>query len=136
MKIFLDTSALIAYYNVDDVHHGEASRVFERIRRGEIPFTEFFVTDFVFDETVTFMECVLNEHELAVSVGEALLTSPFTTVLRTDEKLFHEVWDFFKENTGYSFTDCSSFSAMREHGITHAFTFDKHFKDAGFQTIP
>ena len=39
------------------------------------------------------MECVLNEHELAVAVGEALLTS-FTTMLRIDERLFHEAWDF------------------------------------------
>lgn len=136
MKIFLDTSALIAYYNVDDEHHAEASGVMKKIREGEIPLTRFYITDYVFDETVTFMECVLKRHGLALDVGEALLTSPFTTMHRIDEESFREAWDLFRERRGYSFTDCTSFIAMKRHGITHAFTFDGHFKDAGFRTLP
>lgn len=136
MRIFIDTSALIAYYNIDDEHHVEALEAMEKIRKGEIPLTRFYITDYIFDETITFMECVLNEHELALNVGEALQTSPFTTMIRVNEDLFEEAWGFFKENKGYSFTDCTSFHAMRRHGITHALTFDKHFQRAGFQAIP
>jgi len=136
MKIFLDSSALIAYYNADDKYHAEALEAFKKIEKGEIPLTRFFITDFIFDETITFIECVLNRHELAQSIGEALLTSPFTTMLRVDEEAFHGAWDFFKGNKGYSFTDCTSFTLMKENGVTHAFTFDEHFKDAGFQLIP
>lgn len=33
MRIFLDTSALIAYYNVDDRYHAEASETMERIKK-------------------------------------------------------------------------------------------------------
>ena len=136
MKIFIDTSALIAYYNVDDEHHAEASEAMEKIRKGEIPLTRFYTTDYIFDETITLIECVLNRHELALNVGEALQTSPFTITIRINEDLFREAWSFFKENKGYSFTDCTSFNAMKKHGVTHAFTFDKHFQNAGFQTIP
>jgi len=136
VKIFLDTSALIAYYNVDDEYHAEAFEAMEKIRRGEIPLTRFYITDYIFDEIIAFIECVLNRHELALNVGEALQTSPFTIIIRIDEELFMEAWSYFKENKGYSFTDCTSFNAMKKHGVTHAFTFDKHFRNAGFQTIP
>ena len=132
----MDTSALIAYYNVDDKYHANAVRIMQKLEKGEVPLTRFYVTDYVFDETVTFIECVLNEHELAVSVGKALQTSPFTTMERIDEGSFKGSWSFFKANTQYSFTDCTSFNIMRRLGITHAFTFDKHFKSAGFQMIP
>jgi predicted nucleic acid-binding protein len=136
MKIFIDTSALIAYYNIDDLHHAEASEVFNKIEKGEISLTRFFTTDYILDETVTFIECMLNRHELAVSVGQGLLTSPFTTLLRIDEEFFQEAWNHFGDSRGHSFTDCTSFTVMRKFGITHAFTFDRHFGEAGFQTIP
>ena len=136
MKIFLDTSALIAYYNVDDLYHAEASETMEKIRRGEIPLTRFYTTDYILDETLTFIECVLSMHELAVEVGEALQASPFTTIIRIDEETFREAWSIFKKSRGYSFTDCTSFTVMKKYGITHAFTFDRHFRDAGFQSIP
>jgi uncharacterized protein len=36
---------------------------------------------------------------------------------------------------GVSFTDCVSFAIMRRHKIRTAFTFDRHFKLAGFNVI-
>lgn len=136
MKIFIDTSALIAYYNIDDRHHGDASEVMMKIKEGEIPLTRFYITDYIFDETMTFMECVLNNHRLAQEVGEALLSSPFTTMLKIDEEAFQDAWELFKERVGLSFTDCSSFAIMERYGIAQSFTFDKHFKDAGFKILP
>ena len=136
MKIFLDTSALIAYYNVDDRYHIEASETMKRISGGEIPLTRFYTTDYILDETLTFIECVLGMHELAVKVGEALQASPFTTIIRIDEEIFSEAWSIFRESRGYSFTDCTSFTVMKKYGIPIAFTFDRHFRDEGFQTIP
>ena len=136
MKIFIDTSALIAYYNADDKHHEEAVEVMGKIERGNIPLTRFYITDYIFDETMTFMECVLRSHRLAMDVGEALLSSPFTTMLRIDEEAFQDAWRRFAEMKGVSFTDCSSFAVMERLGITHAFTFDRHFREAGFKTLP
>ncbi len=136
MKIFLDTSALVAYYNINDKYHVEASEVMESIKRSEIPLTRFYVTDYIFDETVTFIECVLGNHEFAVKIGEALQTSPLTTIIQVDEDLFTESWGFFRQNEGYSFTDCTSFQVIKRHGIDSAFTFDEHFKKIGIKTIP
>ena len=35
-----------------------------------------------------------------------------------------------------SLVDCVSFDIMRRLGIREAFTFDKHFKEQGFQCLP
>jgi len=68
--------------------------------------------------------------------GGALQTSPSTTIIRIDEEIFSEAWSIFRESRGYSFTDCASFTVMKKYGIPIAFTFDRHFRDEGFQTIP
>ena len=136
MKIFLDTSAIIAFYNADDRWHAEAARVMASIAEGTIPLTRFYISDYVFDEAMTFMECVIGDHALATAVGEALLSSPFTAMISVDEEAFEKTWDRFKKGRGLSFTDCSSFVLMEAYGISHAFTFDSHFKEAGFQILP
>lgn len=32
--------------------------------------------------------------------------------------------------------DCTSFAIMEQLRLTEAFTFDRHFKQVGFQTLP
>ena len=106
------------------------------ISTGRIPLTRFYVSDYIFDEAMTFIECVLGDHGLAQGVGEALLSSPFTILLRVGDEVFQETWDRFKASRGRSFTDCSSFVLMEKNGVNHAFSFDEHFKDEGFQILP
>jgi len=36
----------------------------------------------------------------------------------------------------WNLTDCVSFATMKRHGVKTAFTFDSHFKQAGFATVP
>lgn len=136
MKIFIDTSAIIAYFNADDRFHGEAEGIMRSLTEGGIPITRLYISEYVFDEAVTFIEYVLRDHALAVDVGEALLSSPFTTMLRVEDDVFEEAWERFRAGEGLSFTDCSSFALMDRYGINHAFTFDRHFTEAGFQVLP
>lgn len=136
MSLFLDTSAVVALYNEDDDFHAEALDVMARIERNEIEFTRFYITDYVFDEAMTFLECVVRDHALAVEVGEALLNSPHVVIEQVGEGLFQASWGRFRESEGLSFTDCVSFSFMREKGVTRAFTFDDHFRREKFETVP
>jgi len=136
VKIFLDTSALVAYYNKDDSSHEAASQVMNRFLTGEVPLTKFFISDYVFDETVTVIECVLRRHDLAIEVGEAVRASPRTMMLRVDEPTFEASWKLFRNMRDASFTDCTSFVLMKSLGLQAAFTFDSHFKKAGIKTIP
>jgi predicted nucleic acid-binding protein len=136
VKVFLDTSALVAYYNEDDSLHEAADEAMSKFLSGEIPLTKFFATDYVFDETVTVIECVLGKHDLAIEVGEALRTSSRTMMLHVDEPTLEASWKLFRIMRDVSFTDCTSFVLMRTLGLQAAFTFDRHFKRAGFKTIP
>jgi len=103
---------------------------------GEVPLTKFFTSDYVFDETITVIECVLRRHDLAVKVGEALLESPRTEILPIDRDTFEASWKLFIASRGLSFTDCTSLVLMRALGIQATFTFDRHLKALGIRTMP
>jgi predicted nucleic acid-binding protein len=103
---------------------------------GEIPLTKFFTSDYIFDETVTVIECVLGRHDLAVKVGEALRSSPRTEILSVDRDISEASWKLFESSRGLSFTDCTSLVLISEFGIQAAFTFDRHLKASGVGTIP
>jgi predicted nucleic acid-binding protein len=47
-------------------------------------------------------------------------------------------WDIFRQyvDKKFSAVDCISFAVMKTMRITSAFTFDHHFRQAGFQTLP
>jgi predicted nucleic acid-binding protein len=107
----------------------------ELIRRGELPLTRFYTTDYIIDETLTFLSRVVKNHSLAVDVGKALLQSPLTSIIYVDQELFQMSWERFQSIERPNFTDCASFTAMDEAGVSHAFTYDSHFKTAGYRTL-
>jgi len=136
LKVFLDASALVAYYNKDDALHAKAAATMRKFISGEIPLAKFFTSDYVFDETVTVIECVLGQHDLAVKVGEALRASSRTEILPIDRDLFESSWKLFQKSKGLSFTDCTSLVLISQLGIQAAFTFDRHLRASGVRTIP
>jgi hypothetical protein len=131
MAAFIDSSVLVAYYNQRDVHHAQAQELLKRGVEGD--FGELFISDYVFDETVT-VTLVKTGLDRAVELGDYLLNSELT-LLRVDEDAFHEAWEMFK-NLGMSFTDCTNIAVMHHHGIESILTFDKGFKDKGIKAIP
>jgi len=56
------------------------------------------------------------------------------TILAEDEIV---AWQWFGHIKGrQSFFDCVGFAVMKRLGIKTAFTFDKHFEEAGFKVEP
>jgi uncharacterized protein len=94
-------------------------------------------TTFVFDEVVTFLN-TKGQHARAVQVGKNLFTSPSLELIDVDRPLFDTGWEYFQQHhdKSYSLTDCISFVVMQRLGIRTAFTFDRHFRQAGFDTAP
>jgi len=94
-------------------------------------------TDYVLDETITLVRFA-HSHEKAVELGEASLSSRLMKTVYVTADTFREAWNLFKEDHDreWSFTDCVSFTVMRELGIGRAFTFDKHYRQAGFEVFP
>lgn len=60
-----------------------------------------------------------------------------TTVLTASQDLFDKAVTLFTERPDkrWSLTDCTSFVAMQEHGITDALTSDRHFQQAGITAL-
>jgi predicted nucleic acid-binding protein len=73
-----------------------------------------------------------------VEIGSFLLHSQTVKFIDVDRSLFDEAWAFFKQHDdkGYSLADCVSFVLMTRRRVRTAFTFDHHFRQAGFDVKP
>lgn len=131
--LFLDTGYLIALEALDDQNHDQAQRHWREVK-STVP---LMTTSFVFDEVVTFLN-TRNRHAKAEEVGHRLLTSSRVELVHVDDELLRAGWDYLAQRSDkrYSLTDCVSFVVMQQSGITAALTFDRHFEQAGFRTLP
>ena len=58
-------------------------------------------------------------------------------LVHVDENLWQRAWRLFvaRADKDWSMTDCISFVIMQDHGLSRAFTSDKHFEQAGFARL-
>ena len=132
--IFVDTGAFIARYIRQDGHHRRARRAWAEIDRSG---SRCFTSSFVLDETFTLLGR-RSSYSFAADRARALLGSTVLTILRPDADDEMRAVDLFAKfaDQQISFTDCVSFVLMRRHRLERAFTFDRHFADAGFDLMP
>jgi hypothetical protein len=64
-------------------------------------------------------------------------TSDDLIIIYIDAALQSEAWELYIRyaGAGANAVDCTSFAVMRRFNIKRAFTFDQHFKKAGFSII-
>ncbi|MEM7738227.1 MAG: PIN domain-containing protein [Deinococcota bacterium] len=117
-----------------DQHH-QAARNHWRKLIANTP--TIITTSYIFDEVVIFLNS-RGFHTRAKVVGHRLLSSPAVTLIHINPELFYEGWQYFQyhDDKLYSLTDCISFVVMSKYGITQALSFDQHFVQAGFITLP
>ena len=132
--LFLDTGFIIALEALDDQYHKTAVEYWRNLVKS-LP--QLVTTSYVFNEVVTFFNC-RNQHAKAIEIGNRLLNSRAIRFIRVDKTLFHESWRYFEQHAdkSYSLTDCLSFIVMERLGIGASLTFDKHFAQARFKTLP
>ena len=137
MIVFLDSSAFKANYDSSDDEHARARELMQKIQARETEITSFLTTDYVLDEAITLTRFA-HSHGKAAELADATLASRFTRVVFVGEELFSAGIRTFKQHSDkeWSFTDCVSFATMKAEGVRTAFTFDAHFKQAGFDVIP
>ena len=130
-KIFVDTSAWVAFFNSSDANHEKALLQWESIKQKKSPLITSY---FIFDELVTLLR-MKSGYVMAEKAGKTLLTSPSLQMLLPDQKHMLKAWDFFQKykDHEFSFTDCTSFILMKEHKTHLAWTYDGDFKEAGFE---
>lgn len=132
--VFIDTSYLLALELAKDQNHLIASRHWKELQP-DVP--RLVTTSYVFDETVTFFNS-RGYHARAKKIGNSLLHSALVQFIHVDQELFEQGWQYFQkfQDKAYSLTDCISFIVMERLDLSIAFTFDKHFSQAGFIQQP
>ncbi|MBU5537653.1 MAG: PIN domain-containing protein [Candidatus Aenigmatarchaeota archaeon] len=123
--IILDTSFIVAFYNIRDENHTRAAKLMRDIIAGK--YGELFITDYIFDECMTVIFIRLKNLSETVRIGELIRKS--TKFLEIEKSDFEEAWKLFKrqKTTAFSFTDCSTLVIAKENNIKNIATFDEDF---------
>jgi len=134
-KIFIDTGAFIAINDKADQYHTIAVEFLnELISKGNYHLS---TSNFVVSETYT---RILYRCNPATAIKFLDIINRINIKLIYSDKNTEEscVKDFLKKykNEKISYVDAVSFQIMKDNNITDAFTFDKHFRIAGFNSLP
>lgn len=132
MRVFVDTSGIVALLSRSDARHAEAVGAWRRLVAAH---ARLVTTDLVLAEAVIVAR---SRAGFAVSVhaGERLLADPFEMVW-VDRPLMDEAWRLYRRYQDHvlSLCDCVSFAVMRRHRIATAFAYDDDFEALGFSRL-
>lgn len=133
-KIFIDTSALVALFDKSESRHSKAVTRLQLIKKHKLT---LFLSDYVFDETVTTLLSRAG-FKSAVQAGNFMLNSNLIELVWLTQESKIKAWEYFNNHSDkvYSFTDCTSFVLMDERGQRDFFAFDDDFNKAGFTDFP
>jgi hypothetical protein len=137
MKIFIDTSAWDAIEDSNDSNHEIAMIFKDDLQDNSLLIT----TDYVLNETYTLL--LLNigyEHTIVFQQHiRNLVQAGILRVIHVSSTIYEEAWDVFTKfnvDKKWSFTDCVSYSVMKQLDIETVFAFDHHFEQMGFNRKP
>lgn len=94
-------------------------------------------SNFVIDEAVTLIGRRAG-HRFAADVIRRLYTSRALELIRPDAEAELAALSSYEtdHDQDVSFTDCISFLLMERRKLRRVFTFDHHFRIAGFEVVP
>ena len=128
MKVFVDTSALYAVLDKDDLNHLSAKEKWSDLLDNQ---HTLVTTNYVLVEC-----CALAQRRLGMMAASAIEQSilPLLQVHWVDESMHSAAMGAFllAGRRKLSLVDCVSFATMRKLGIPAAFAYDVHFVEEGF----
>jgi len=132
--LFVDTGAWYALADRSDQHHNEAVEIYPKLLSGNLPLK---TTNLIIAETYILIRRSIG-YQAAIAFLENIASSPRVVKIYSDSILEEAVESILRQyqDQDFSYTDAVSFVAMKQNGITEAFSFDKHFVTAGFTLIP
>ena len=132
-KVFVDTSAWVALFVVNDINHKRAASTFENLKESKIL---LYTSDYVLDETITTI-MARGSHKQSVLAGVALFTSDIIKIVHVAPDYLGPTWTLYQKYSDkkFSFTDVSSLVIMKDVGIAKAFAFDRELSQAGIELI-
>jgi uncharacterized protein len=129
VTVFLDTGYFIAIQVEDDQWHKMAVAA-------TTPGLRFITSSLAISETVALLQA-RRQFSTALDFLQRIRFEPTVQIVYVDAVLQSEAWDLFHRwgSSGANPVDCASFAIMRRMNIKKAFTFDQHFRTAGFDTL-
>lgn len=130
-RLFLDTFFVQALLNQRDRFHPQAKALLPRIRAA----TEVWITEAVLVEVGNAL-CTVNRSG-AVEFIRRCYRTPNIRVVGVDALLMDRALNMYeaRPDKSWGLTDCLSFVVMNDQGIFDAATADRHFRQAGFNTL-
>lgn len=127
MSVVLDTGVLYAHHDTDAPRHETAQAAMRAVAEGA--YGRPYVTDHIYDETVTLTQARTGRHEDATLVGRHLRDGDLFRLVVCDRTLFESAVAVFEryDDHGLSFTDATTIALLEDRGIDHVLAFDDDF---------
>jgi predicted nucleic acid-binding protein len=132
MMILIDTSAIIALLCAEDRFHHQARQTwFDLLDQDQI----IQCNNYILLEAISLIQKRYGMDILRTFHNDIL---PVLEVDWLDRTKHNQAMNalFLTNRRGISLVDYASFETMRDLDIRTAFTFDKHFAEQGFNTVP
>ena len=131
MRIFIDTSAIIAFLNTDDEFYKDSFNIFSRLLEER---AKIISSNYVLLETMVILKNRIGIEAIKILKNDIL---PVIKTCWIDEDVhnFCVNTQIAADRKKLSLVDYTSFEIMRRLNIRQAFTFDNHFKDMGFEIL-
>ena len=126
--MLLDTSGLLCYLHQDELQHQEAVQLFDSVSKRSLTHS------YVLAELIALALIRRFPRPAVLAFVMDLLDNPDIETIWVDEQLHREAMKLLvdRQDKTYSLCDAVSFVLMRQHGLTDAFTTDRHFEQEGF----
>jgi len=127
--VFIDTGFWIALFDKRDRNHLSAKNSLEFFIKNY----RLYLSDFILFETITYLNCSVKRHDLAVRFIKKM-QKPTLKMLVVDETVKTKALNLFEKysDKDLSMTDCTSFVLMNQLDISNYAGFDDHFLQMGF----
>lgn len=134
-RVLVDTGAWLAALHRRDQYHQPAANLLRRLREQR---AQLVATDLILAELHLHLLHGLGPPRAAQYL-ETIKADPMLEEVHADAELQAAAlvdWIHRFADQAFTLTDAVSFAVMRARRIEAAFTFDRHFRVAGFPTLP
>ena len=138
--VFVDASPLYALNSLHDQYHLKSQALLKSIKKQRL---KMVTTDYVVDEALTVLitsrkggyHFALNLLKYLFGKSKDNSMIKIEWISQDRFRLAAEIFRRYNRDKTWSFTDCASFTVMKELKIKTAFTFDDHFEQMGFKIL-
>ncbi|GAI93890.1 unnamed protein product [marine sediment metagenome] len=132
MSTYIDTSAFFAILDSGDKFHKESRDTFLKLVENK---EVFHSSNYITIETIVLVQNRLGLDALRAFQDDII---PIINIHWVDERIHNIAISslLIARKRNISFVDYTSFEMVRNLGLKKVFTFDKHFKEQGFEVLP